>query len=476
MTTILIAVFVFGYLGIALEHPLKIDKTATALVLGMLLWVIYACNAAHFFGPESILPKESMEHFHQFIAEHPDLANEPLHKQALEYILDVNVVEHLGEIAQTLFFLIGAMTIVELVDVHGGFKVITDHIVTRHKRTLLWIIALVTFFLSAILDNLTTTIVMIMLLRKLVADKHERWIYAASIVLAANSGGAWSPIGDVTTIMLWVKGNVTVASLFKYVLLPSVVSVVVPLLFISYQLKGELPAIAEEKAIDTTITSRERSVMFYLGVGGLIFVPIFKSLTHLPPFVGMLLVLGLLWVFTEMFYNKKMLEKALEHRLPTVISRIDMPSILFFLGILMAVAVLQSTGVLAWLATELDSSVHNIFIIDTILGVLSSIVDNVPLVAAAMGMYPVVNETAVAAAADPVYMANFVVDGHFWALLSYCAGVGGSVLIIGSAAGVIAMGLEKISFGWYMKHISWLALLGYLCGAATYWLEMQILG
>ena len=470
MTTILIVIFCVGYLGIALEHPLKIDKTATALLLGMVLWVVYA------LGADSIVPIAAGEHFQRFLSDHPDLANEPLHKQALEYVLNIDIVEHLGDISQTLFFLIGAMTIVELVDVHGGFKVITDHIVTRHKRTLLWIIAVVTFFLSAILDNLTTTIVMIMLLRKLIADQHERWIFAGAIVLAANSGGAWSPIGDVTTIMLWVKGNVTVASLFKYVLLPSIVSVVIPLLFISRMLKGNLPEMKAEAVVDNTITASERSTMFYLGVGGLIFVPIFKSITHLPPFVGMLLVLSLLWVFTEIFYNKKMLEKAREHRLPSVISHIDMPSILFFLGILMAVAVLQSTGVLGWLASSLDKSVHNIFVIDVILGALSSIVDNVPLVAAAMGMYPVATETAIAAAADPVYMQNFVVDGHFWALLSYCAGVGGSILIIGSAAGVIAMGLEKISFGWYLKHISWLALLGYLCGAATYWLEMLVLG
>ncbi len=464
MITTLIVIFCVGYLGIALEHPLKIDKTATALLLGMVLWVVYA------LGCDSIVPVAAGEHFQEFLAHHPELAGESLHTQALEYLLNVDIVEHLGDISQTLFFLIGAMTIVELVDVHGGFKVITDRIVTRNKRSLLWIIALVTFFLSAILDNLTTTIVMIMLLRKLVSDQHERWIYAASIVMAANSGGAWSPIGDVTTIMLWVKGNVTVSSLFTYVLIPSIVSIVIPLIFISCRLKGQLPAIQAEVAVDRTITSRERSAMFYLGVGGLIFVPIFKSLTHLPPFVGMLLVLGLLWVFTEIFYNKKMLEKAREHRLPSVISHIDMPSILFFLGILMAVAVLQSTGVLAWLAGVLDEKVHNIFVIDVILGALSSIVDNVPLVAAAMGMYPVAPTGAEG------YLANFVVDGHFWALLSYCAGVGGSILIIGSAAGVIAMGLEKISFGWYMKHISWLAALGYLCGAAVYLLEMMIFG
>lgn len=463
MLTVLVIIFVVGYLAIALEHPLKIDKTASALVLGMLMWVLYALGAAE------IVPNVSGEHFHKFLAENPSLNDASPARQALEYVLNIDIVEHLGDICQTLLFLIGAMTIVELVDVHGGFGIITDKITTRDKRKLLWIIAFTTFFMSAILDNLTTTIVMILLLRKLIADKQERWLYAGAIVLAANSGGAWSPIGDVTTIMLWVKGNLTAVSLLSYILLPSLVSMILPTAIIARSLHGSLDSQPPFETENRFISQKERKTIFFLGVGGLIFVPVFKSITHLPPFIGILLVLGCLWVFTEIFYNsKKMLDSAKELRLPKIISRIDMPSILFFLGILMAVAVLQSTGLLAAMAGVLDEKIHNIYIIDVVLGVLSSIVDNVPLVAGVMGMYPV---------ADPGttgYFADFVIDGAFWELLSYCAGVGGSILIIGSAAGVIAMGLEKISFGWYLKKFSWLALLGYLAGVGVYLLEKMI--
>ncbi len=462
MLTALIVIFVVGYLAIALEHPLKVDKTASALLLGMLMWILYA------FCSESIVPMFSGDRFAQFLDENPSLAMKSLKEQTLGYVLNVDIVEHLGDITQTLLFLIGAMTIVELIDVHGGFRIITDRITTRNKRKLLWIVAFTTFFMSAILDNLTTTIVMVMLLRKLVADKQERWLYAASIVLAANSGGAWSPIGDVTTIMLWVKGNVTATSLLSHILLPSIVSMVVPLLIVSRQLTGELEPMAKVADVDDAITGRERCTMFWLGVGGLIAVPVFKSITHLPPFVGMLFVLGVLWTFTEIFYNAKMLEKAREHRIPKVISRVDMPSILFFLGILMAVAVLQSTGILSRLAFALDENLHNVYAIDVLLGILSSIIDNVPMVAGVMGMYPVTDASTVD------YAANFVVDGTFWGLLSYCAGVGGSILIIGSAAGVIAMGLEKISFGWYLKRFSGIAMLGYLAGIAVYMLEKMI--
>ena len=462
MFTAIVIVFIIGYLCIALEHPLKVDKTATALVLGMILWLLYA------LGADSIVPVVSGEHFSKFVSEHPSLAGEPLHKQAIEYILNVDIIEQLGEITQTLFFLIGAMTIVELIDVHGGFRIITDRITTRNKRSLLWIICLTTFFMSAVLDNLTTSIVMIMLLRKLISDQKERWIYAGAVVIAANSGGAWSPIGDVTTIMLWVKGNVTAASLITYVLVPSLVSMILPISIISLQLKGNLAHTEVIETKESFVTSRERSTIFFLGVGGLIFVPIFKSITHLPPFVGILLVLGILWIYMEMFYNRKHLERAQEHRLPQVISRIDLSSILFLLGILMAVAVLQTSGILRGLSSWLDETLHNIFLIDLIIGILSSVVDNVPMVAGAIGMYPVAEVGATG------YAANFVVDGFFWELLSYTAGVGGSILIIGSAAGVIAMGLEKINFGWYLKKFSWLALLGYLAGAFVYLLEKSL--
>lgn len=462
MLTALIVIFVIGYLAIALEHPLRIDKTASALLLGMLMWVIYA------LGAESVIPVVSADGFRHFLENNPGMASKSLHEQALQYVLNVDIVEHLGDIMQTLLFLIGAMTIVEMVDVHGGFRVITDHITTRGKKKLLWIISFVTFFMSAILDNLTTTIVMLMLLRKLITQKDERWLYAGMIIIAANSGGAWSPIGDVTTIMLWVSGNISAPALVSYVLIPSLVSMIVPLLIIGNRLKGDLPPrdIVVEK--NSFITAKQRATMFYLGVGALIFVPVFKTITHLPPFVGMLFALGALWVFTEIFYNSKMLEQARELRLPKVISRVDMPSILFFLGILMAVAVLQSTGLLAEIAGWLDEEIHNVYIIGVVLGVLSAIVDNVPLVAGVMGMYPVSDPAATG------YAANFVIDGTFWELMSYCAGVGGSILIIGSAAGVIVMGLEKINFGWYLKKFSWVALVGYLSGVGVYMLEKYL--
>lgn len=463
MLLTLVILFVFGYMAIALEHPIKVDKTASALLLGMLMWVVYALNA------EKIVPVVCGDELHEFI-ESTSMGGESLAHQCLQFVLNVQIVEQLGDITQTLFFLIGAMTIVELVDVHGGFSVITNKITTRKKRRLLWIICLVTFCLSAVLDNLTTTIVMVMLLRKLISDQKERWLYAGMVVIAANTGGAWSPIGDVTTIMLWVKGNVTSTALISFVLLPSIVACLIPLLVVSGKLRGTMDdEIASAIPNSGIITPSERRLIFYLGVGGLLFVPIFKSITHMPPFVGILLVLGLLWVFTEIFYNRKGLSKDKEHRLPSIISRIDMSSILFFLGILMAVGVLQVSGILATAAAWLDLKVHNVFIINMLLGILSSIVDNVPLVAAAMGMYPV------EAAGATGYAANFVVDGTFWEFLSYCAGVGGSMLIIGSAAGVIAMGLEKISFGWYLKRFSLLALLGYLGGAAVYILESQVL-
>ncbi|MDE7397571.1 MAG: sodium:proton antiporter NhaD [Muribaculum sp.] len=463
MITLLIALFVIGYLAIALEHPLRIDKSASALILGMVLWVIYTVAG------DLIVPIAEGGHLQRFLADNPSLANEPLYKQCLEYILNVKIIESLGDISQTLLFLIGAMTIVELIDVHGGFSVITDRITTRNKRKLLWIICCVTFIFSAILDNMTTTIVMIMLLRKLIADKEERWLFAGMIVIAANTGGAWSPIGDVTTIMLWVRGNVTAEALIMYVLLPSIVAMLVPLAIISRSVKGQLAPMDNVSSAPAIVTDRERYSIFILGVGGLIFVPIFKSITHLPPFIGILLVLGLLWAYIELMYNRKTIESSQEYRLARVISRIDMPSILFFLGILMAVAVLQAAGILSMAAQYLDEQVHNIYIIDTLLGALSSIVDNVPLVAGVMGMYPVEDAGATG------YAANFVVNGAFWEYLSYCAGVGGSLLIIGSAAGVIAMGLEKINFGWYLKKFTLLALVGYLAGAAVYVAERMLI-
>lgn len=464
MVIAIIIIFIVGYLCIAMEHPLRVDKTATALLLGMLLWVLYAA------GAEYIVPDVSADKFQNFLEEHPDLMAKGTAQQALEYIVNVDIIENLGDIAQTVLFLLGAMTIVELIDVHEGFSVITNVIRTRNKRKLLWTIAWLTFFLSAVLDNLTTTIVMLTLLRKFVPHRTVRWLYAGVIIISANSGGAWSPIGDITTILLWAKGNVSVQALMQFVLLPSIVSMVIPTWFIARRLHGRLPAPQGGREYRSDITPRERKAIFYLGVIGLLMVPVLKSITHLPPFIGILLVLGILWVYTECFYNGKMLVKAKQFRIPQVISRVDMPSILFFLGILMAVAVLQSTGVLSGVATFLDGRIHNIYLINTLLGILSSIVDNVPLVAASIAMYPVAEPSAVG------YAANFVIDGHFWGLLSYCAGVGGSMLIIGSAAGVICMGIEKMSFGWYLRHFSLLAFIGFISGVGAYIVEHLFFG
>lgn len=455
MLVALVVVFIIGYFCIAMEHSIKIDKSATALLLGMLMWVLF------------ILGADSIPYVVEQAAQHGyDVSH------LKDYVNHVEIIGHLGDISSTLFFLIGAMTIVELIDTHGGFTIITQRITTRDKLRLVWILSFITFFMSAVLDNLTTSIVMVMLLRKLVSDQREQWLYASMIIIAANAGGAWSPIGDITTIMLWVNNNVTTGALISYVLLPSLVALIVPLLFISYKLRGKLPALATDGQENKVglISAKERSALFYIGVGGLIFVPIFKTITHLPPFIGMLFVLGIIWIYTELMYNKKSLTSGEpQNRLSRILQRIDIPTILFFLGILMAVAVLQASGILGSMADWLDKKVHNIYIINVLLGCISSIIDNVPLVAAAMGMYEIVpfDQVPDLLAAGEIYRLSFVQDGSFWLLLSYCAGVGGSMLIIGSAAGVVVMGLERMSFGWYMKHISWLALLGYFAGAAV---------
>ena len=448
MYAALVVVFIIGYLFIALEHPVKIDKSATALLLGMVMWVLF------------ILGADALPFVVEKAAEHGYAGH-------LSDFVNAEILHHMGEIATTLFFLIGAMTIVELVDVHGGFAIITDRITSRSKKKLLWILGFVTFILSAILDNLTTAIVMVMLLRKLVNDPKERWLYASMIIIAANAGGAWSPIGDITTIMLWVKGNISTGAVIMYILLPSLVALIVPLLFVTGRLNGKLDKIENEaKEENNHVNTQERNLLFFMGVGGLIFVPIFKTITHLPPFIGMLFSLSILWIVTEMIYNGKALDPQRQHRLPRILQRIDTPTILFFLGILMAVAVLQSTGILGDMANMLAEKVGDVNVINIVLGFLSSIVDNVPLVAAAQGMYQIIPVEQAQALAAGHWDINFIQDGAFWLLLTYCAGVGGSMLIIGSAAGVVVMGLEKINFGWYLKNISLIAMLGYLAGAA----------
>lgn len=443
MSTLSIAIilaFVIGYLFIAIESVTKINKAAIALLMFVVCWTIFMID------PASLVPALAS-------VDHSQMAN------AVSKIIE----EHLGETGTTIFFLMGAMTIVELVDQNGGFNFVKDTLKTKSKRSLLWRIAIMTFILSAILDNLTTSIVMIMILRKLVKERKDRVIYASLVIIAANSGGAFSPIGDVTTIMLWNKGVITAAGVISEVLIPSIVSMVIPAYVLSLSLKGELVVPEAKKAANADedyLTASQRKLIFFLGVGGLIFVPIFKTITHLPPFVGILLVLGILWTVTESMYRHLEHDDSdgMQKRVSRMLTRIDMSTILFFLGILMAVGSLQTSGALAQLGEGLNVWFDgNHYLVTGIIGVLSSIVDNVPLVAGCMGMYPV------------QAVGDMAVDGIFWQLLAYCAGVGGSMLIIGSAAGVVVMGLEKITFGWYMKHISWVAFLGYIAGIVSYW-------
>ena len=443
LTLAIIIVFCIGYFFIAIESVTRINKAAIALLMMVATWTLLMINPS-------------------------DYLTAAMGNQVASVVSEV-IERHLGSTSTTLFFLMGAMTIVELVDQNGGFNFVRDVMQTRSKRALLWRIAFMTFFLSAILDNLTTSIVMIMILRKLVSERTDRIIYASLVIIAANSGGAFSPIGDVTTIMLWNKGVITAAGVIMELLLPSIISMVIPAHVLSLSLHGQLAYTDKQtqSAQMNDLTSMQRKTIFFLGVGGLIFVPIFKSITHLPPFVGILLVLGVLWTVTEVFYaHLKVPEEkgAMQKRVSQMLTRIDMSTILFFLGILMAVACLETIGVLTMLGEGLNTVFDgNHYLITGIIGVLSSIVDNVPLVAGCMGMYPV------------AAMGDMAVDGIFWQLLAYCAGVGGSMLIIGSAAGVVVMGLEKITFGWYLKHISWIALVGYLAGILCYWLEKTFL-
>ena len=442
LSIIIVAVFCIGYLLIAVESVTKINKAAIALLMFVFCWTLFMIDPGQYISG----------------------AVGEMKALAVSEVME----KHLGSTATTLFFLMGAMTIVELVDQNGGFNFVRDMLKTRTKRKLLWRIAFMTFILSAVLDNLTTSIVMVMILRKLVEDRKDRLIYAGLVVIAANSGGAFSPIGDVTTIMLWNKGLVTAAGVIMEIFIPSLVSMLVPAYILSLSLNGKLEVsdFSQNERVDNHLTEVQRKTVFFLGVGGLVFVPIFKTITHLPPFVGILLILGLLWTITEIFYANLALPEeqgGMQKRVTNMLSRIDMGTILFFLGILMAVACLETIGALELLGNGLNTTFNgNYYLVTGIIGVLSSIVDNVPLVAGCMGMYPV------AATGD------MAVDGIFWQLLAYCAGVGGSMLIIGSAAGVVVMGLEKISFGWYMKKITWIAFVGYLAGILIYWAERSI--
>ncbi|MDH3244449.1 MAG: sodium:proton antiporter NhaD [Saprospiraceae bacterium] len=429
MFSLMIVAFVLGYLCIALEHPLKVDKAAAAILTGVVCWTILV------FGQEAIMGSHGGEH-----------------------LIDEELLYHVGEIAEILFFLLGAMTIVELIDVHQGFEVVTRHVKTTDRVKLLWIVSIVTFFFSAILDNLTTSIVMAALLRKLMTDKENIWFFAGVVVIAANAGGAWSPIGDVTTIMLWIGGQITAANIIFKVFLPSVACLLLPLLILTFTKKGIVhkPSAAELGGHHhIRVPDKQQKLVFWMGVGGLIFVPVFKNITHLPPFMGMLFSLGVLWVTTEIIHRRKAGGDHAGLLVTSVIRRIDTPSVLFFLGILLAVASLQTAGHLELFATLLDDTFGNIYIINILIGLLSAVVDNVPLVAGAMGMYP---------------LSTYPVDHKFWELLAYCAGTGGSALIIGSAAGVAIMGILKIDFIWYLKKVSWLAVLGYFAGVLVYYL------
>lgn len=438
-TLIIIGLFILGYALIATETATKINKTAIALLMCVTLWGLYASG----------------------------WGTAPLQ-------------HHLGETCETIFFLLGAMTIVEIVDINGGFNFVREKLKCKSERALMWRILFMTFFLSAVLDNMTTSIVMIMVLRKLVPNHKERMLYAGLVIIAANAGGAFSPIGDVTTIMLWIKGNITTIGVLKELLLPAIVSMVIPGLIVSMQLKGEIKLPKNETDEDGNVqlfTKRQRKAVFFMGVGGLVFVPIFREITGLPPYMGILFVLSVLWVTTDIFYRRHHEEdESIFNRVSKVLHRIDLSTILFFLGILMAVGVLaeaplttdaqgNSISALASMGVWLDHTFGNTYIITGLIGCLSAVIDNVPLVASCMGMYNIYP------AGTEGEMAQFVADGSFWQLLAYCAGVGGSMLIIGSAAGVVVMGLEKISFGWYLKHFSWLAFIGYIAGMAVYWIE-----
>jgi Na+/H+ antiporter NhaD/arsenite permease-like protein len=431
MYTLIALTFVIGYLAIALEHPLKINKAATALVTGVLVWVLLM------FGQHELFPG----------ADHGGHA-----------AITTHLLEHLGDIASILFFLMGAMTIVELIDAHEGFRVITDKIKGTNKVSLIWVLSIITFFLSAALDNMTTAIVMCALLRKIIKDKNDLWTFAGMVIIAANAGGAWSPIGDVTTIMLWIGGQVTAGNIIAKLIVPSLVCLVMPLIWFSFTFKGtiqrpELKAEANEG--HNPVSPAQQRLVLIMGLIALLGVPLFKTYTHLPPYMGILLGLGLMWIVTELMHKNSIETDTGHLAVTSVLRRIDVPSVLFFLGILTAVAGLQVAGHLTDAAHLLDEKLGSMYAVNTVIGVLSSVVDNVPLVAAAMGMYP---------------MTQFPVDHPFWELLAFCAGTGGSILIIGSAAGVATMGILGIDFLWYLRRMAFPAALGYFGGIITFWL------
>ena len=464
MEILLIIIFVIGYLAIALEHPIKIDKAASALVMGGIIWGALA------LGIDDLVTKEFLSEFYEKFKTKFNSLKEIGVYSSDEYakpikFLKYELSHHLVDIGEILFFLLAAMTIVELVDSHQGFSIITDKITTKRKVPLMWILCVISFFFSAVLDNLTTSIVMAALISKMIKDKKDLWMFAGMIIISANAGGAWSPMGDVTTIMLWVGGQVTAWNIIYSIFIPSLVCMIVPLLYISFKLKGSIqsPDLTSLNSEISSVNTYERNLIFYMGVLGLLFVPIFKITTGLPPYVGMLLSLGVLWVTTEILHRNKNYEQRRHLSVIGVLKKVDTPTIFFFLGILLAVAGLQSAGQLDIVAKYLEntfSGENKIYIINVLIGLMSALVDNVPLVAGAMGMYEI----------GPIQdgILAYPQDHKFWQFLAYCAGTGGSVLIIGSAAGVAVMGILKIDFMWYVERISFLALIGYVAGAITY--------
>lgn len=418
----MILVFVLGYLAIAFEHPLQLNKAASALITGVLCWTI-----------------------HFLFGDAPDGANEAL-------------MHHLGEIASILFFLLGAMTIVELIDSHDGFDIVTEKITTTSTRKLLYIVTGITFLLSALLDNLTTAIVMTSLCSKILSDKEDRLWFAGMIVIAANAGGAWSPLGDVTTTMLWIGGQISALNIMKQLILPSMAVCILPTLIIANRFKGKQFAVIPP-SVCTPREKRDGKIMLFSGIGFLLFVPIFKTVTHLPPFMGMLLALGFMWLITTIVHHKKDHEIAERFTVARALQKVDTPSILFFLGILLAVSALQTFGLLTSMADLLRSSLKNDYLNGTALGLLSALVDNVPLVAASQGMFD---------------LSTYPTDHPFWEFLALTTGTGGSAIIIGSAAGVAVMGIEQIDFMWYLKKISWLALLGFAVGIVLFLAQQQL--
>ena len=421
MITILLIVFALGYLAITLEHTIKINKSATALITAVICWTLIISNAA---SKELII--EQLSH-------------------------------HLSSISEIVFFLLGAMTIVEIIDAHDGFQNITESIKTTNKTKLIWLISIITFFLSAVLDNLTTTIVMISILNKLIVDKKTKWLLLGLVIISSNAGGAWSPIGDVTTTMLWIGGQISPLNIIQQTFLASLVSMIVPTLIINYIIKGNIELKPNvENNLNFNTNSFERNLIFYVGIGCLLFVPIFKTITHLPPYMGILLSLGIIWTITELIHKRKQDNEKGILSVSHALRKIDTPSILFFFGILMSISSLEVIGILPQMASTLNSSVGNINVVAICIGLLSAVFDNVPLVAALQSMYS---------------LNDYPQDHYFWELLAFTAGTGGSCLIIGSAAGVAVMGIEKIDFFWYLKKMSWIALIGFIAGVGTFLIQ-----